>query len=99
MTTRDRPGSGWTLVLRRQPARIVAGQEQGGYTEVFEIICPECGDHPDLDYGEVSSELRQIRGPYLAASDTSSCPLSQTPAEGSVSPLMVPVHRPRMWDI
>ena len=37
---------------------------QGGYTNVFEIICCDCGDHPDLDYREVSPELQRIRGPY-----------------------------------
>ena len=64
MTTRDRPGPGWTLVLRRQPIRIVAGQAEGGYTDAFEIICSGCGDRPELDYGEVSLELRRVRGPY-----------------------------------
>ena len=67
MKTRDQPRHGWTTVLRRQPARIVDGQPQGGYTEVFEIICCDCGDHPDLDYSEVSAELQRIRGPYPIA--------------------------------
>ena len=64
MKTRVEPGQDWTVVLRRQPARIVAGQAEGGYTDAFEIICCDCGDHPDLDYGEVSPELQRIRGPY-----------------------------------
>ena len=55
---------GWTVVLRRQPVRIVAGQVEGGYTDAYELVCCECGDHPDTDYREVSSGLRQIRGPY-----------------------------------
>jgi len=59
-----RPGYDWTLVLRRQPARIVDGQPQGGYTDVFELICCDCGDDPDLDYRHVPSGLQQIRGPY-----------------------------------
>ena len=42
-------GLGWTVVLRRQPARIVAGQPEGGYSSMFEIVCCYCGDHPDLD--------------------------------------------------
>jgi len=42
------PGSGWTLVLRRQPIRIVDGQPQGGYADVYELICCYCGDDPDL---------------------------------------------------
>jgi hypothetical protein len=65
--TRDEPGLGWTVVLRRQPARIVDGQPEGGYTDVFEIICCDCGDHPDLDYREISSALQRIRGPYPIA--------------------------------
>jgi hypothetical protein len=64
MVTGDQPGHGWTVVLRRQPVRLVQGQPQGGYTDAFEIICCDCGDHPDLDYSEVSPELRRIRGPY-----------------------------------
>ena len=66
MNTRVEPGQDWTVVLRRQPARIVAGRAEG-YTDAFEIICCDCGDHPDLDYGEVSPELQRIRGPYPIA--------------------------------
>ena len=64
MRTCDQPALGWTVVLRRQPARIVEGRVQGGCTSAFEIICCDCGDHPDLDYGDVSPELQRIRGPY-----------------------------------
>jgi len=64
---RGHPGPGWTVVLRRQPARLVDGQPQGGYTELFELICCYCGDDPDRDYREVSPELQQIRGPYPIA--------------------------------
>jgi hypothetical protein len=64
MTTGGQPGHGWTVVLRRQPARIVDGRPQGGYTNAFEIICCECSDDPDLDYRQVSPELQRIRGPY-----------------------------------
>jgi len=60
------PG-GWTVVLRRQPARMVEGRPEGGYTDAFEIICCECGDHPDLDYSQVSPELRRVAGPYPVA--------------------------------
>ena len=67
MTTRDPPGDGWTVVLRRQPSRMVAGRAEAGYTDAFEIICCDCGDHPYLDYSEVSAELQRIRGPYLIA--------------------------------
>ncbi len=61
---RGQQGHGWTVVLRRQPARIVEGRPEGGYTSVFELICCDCGDHPYLDYSEVSPELQRIRGPY-----------------------------------
>ena len=67
MATREQPGDGWTAVLRRQPARMVEGRPEGGYTDLFEIICCDCGDHPYLDYSEVSPELRLVRGPYTIA--------------------------------
>ena len=57
-------GLGWTVVLRRQPVRMVAGRAEGGYTDAYELVCCECGDDLSLDYREVSPELRQIRGPY-----------------------------------
>jgi hypothetical protein len=60
-------GLGWTVVLRRRPARIVAGQPVGGYSSMFEIVCCYCGDHPDLDYRDVSPQLQRIRGPYPVA--------------------------------
>jgi hypothetical protein len=66
MTTRDQLGDSWTVVLRRQPARMIEGRPEGGYTDAFEIICCDCGDHPDLD-SEVSPELRRVRGPYPIA--------------------------------
>ena len=34
---------------------------------MFELICCDCGDHPDPDYRDVSPELQRIRGPYLIA--------------------------------
>jgi hypothetical protein len=67
MKARVEPGQDWTVVLRRQAARIVAGQAEGGYTDAFEIICCDCGDDPRLDYDEVSPELQRIRGPYPIA--------------------------------
>ena len=63
MRTCDQPALGWTVVLRRQPARIVEGRVQGGYTNAFEIICCDCGDHPDVDYRDVSPELQRSAGP------------------------------------
>jgi hypothetical protein len=67
MAIEDQRGHGWTVVLRRRPARMVEGRPEGGYTDEFEIVCCDCGDHPDLDYSEVSPELQQVRGPYSVA--------------------------------
>ena len=67
MTTTDPPDSSWTVVLRRQPVRLVDGQLQGGYTDALELICCDCADDPDLDYREVSPRLRLVRGPYPIA--------------------------------
>ena len=67
MRAPDQPALGWTVVLRRQPVRIVEGQPEGGYTDAYELICCECGDHPDLDYRDISPELKRIRGPYTFA--------------------------------
>ena len=47
------PGHGRTAYLRRQPARIVDGRTEGGYTGAFELICGQCGDHPYLDYSQI----------------------------------------------
>ncbi len=74
------PGHGPTAFLRRQPARIVDGRFQGGYTEVFELICPACGDHPYLDYSQITPRLQWLRGPHtlqaaLAAYDKHLGPL------------------------
>ena len=57
------PGHGPTAVLRNQPARIAADRIQGGYNDVYELICPSCGDRPDLDYLEVPPRLQWLRGP------------------------------------
>jgi hypothetical protein len=67
MASHDETGNGWTLVLRRQPARIVDGQSEGGYTDAFELVCCYCGDHPDLDYRDVAPRLQLVRGPYPIA--------------------------------
>jgi hypothetical protein len=49
--------------VRRQPARIVDGRVEGGYTGVFELICPGCGDNPYVDYSEIPPRLQWLRGP------------------------------------
>ena len=57
------PGHGGTAFVRRQPVRIVNGRVEGGYTGVFELICPGCGDNPYVDYAEIPSRLQWLRGP------------------------------------
>ncbi len=57
------PGHGGTAYVRRQPVHILDGRFEGGYTDVFEVICPSCGDHPYLDYSEVAPRLQWLRGP------------------------------------
>jgi len=69
MATRDQPGDGWTVILRCRPTRMAEGRPEGGYTDLFEITCCDCGDHPDLDYAEVSPELHRVRGLYPIAAD------------------------------
>jgi len=64
MAIGDPRADGWTLVLRRQPARVVDGRAEGPYSDAFEIICCECGDDPGLEYAEVSPRYQLIRGPY-----------------------------------
>lgn len=67
MKTRSQARQDWTLVLRRQPvkpARTARGQLKDRYADVYELICCDCGDDPDLDYRDTSPELQQIRGPY-----------------------------------
>lgn len=63
----ERPGLGWTVVLRRQPTQIIDGQPQGGYMDLYELVCCDCGDSPDRDYRDVSPRLQRIRGPYPIA--------------------------------
>ena len=60
------PGHGRTASLRRQPVRIIDGRMEGGYTDVFELICPSCGDHPYLDHSEVPPRLQRAPRALLA---------------------------------
>jgi hypothetical protein len=57
-------GHGNEAILRKQPVRIVDGRVEDGYNQVFEVICPSCGDHPDLSYSEISPQLQWLRGPH-----------------------------------
>jgi hypothetical protein len=59
------PGHGRAAFLRNQPARIVNGHIHGDCSDVYELICPGCGDHPDLDYSQVAPRLQRLRGPRL----------------------------------
>jgi hypothetical protein len=52
----------FTASLRRQ--RVPPGRLEDGYTGAFEVICGDCGDHPDLGYSQVSPRLQRLRGPY-----------------------------------
>jgi len=58
------PGHGRTAFVRRQPTRIVDGRGQDGYTSMFELICPGCGDNPYVDYSEIPPRLQCLRGPF-----------------------------------
>ncbi len=58
-----KPGHGAAASLRRRPVRIVNDQAEGGYTDLFEVICPDCGDDPGLDYSEVATRLQWLRWP------------------------------------
>lgn len=49
--------------VRNQPVRIADGRPEGGYTGVYELICPSCGDHPHLDYSQLPPRLQRLRGP------------------------------------
>src|SRR5262249_28592032 len=64
MATHKQPRRDWTAVLRRQPARIADGRADGPYTDMFEIICCDCGDDPSLGYRDVPPHLQLTRGPY-----------------------------------
>jgi len=67
MATYQQSGPGWAAMLRRQPARTADGRAEGSDTGMFEVICCDCGDDPDLDYHHVPPGLQQIRGPYSIA--------------------------------
>jgi hypothetical protein len=37
---------------------------EGGYTDAFELICCQRGDHPYVDYWDIPHRLQRLRGPY-----------------------------------
>jgi hypothetical protein len=57
------PGHGeFTASLRRQLVR--PGRLEDGCTGMFEVICGDCGDYPELGYAQVPRRLQRVRGPY-----------------------------------
>ena len=91
------PGHGKTAFVRRQPARIVDGRAEGGYTGVFELICPGCGDNPYVDYSEIPPQLQRLRGPRtleaaLEAYDEHLGPLPGPNGDSAGS--LASIHRP-----
>lgn len=68
MNDQDQAGLGWTVVPRRQPARIVACRAEGGYTDAHELVCCECGDHiPTWTTARSQPSLGRSAGPYPIA--------------------------------
>jgi hypothetical protein len=54
------------LVAGATEDEIANGRQECGYTAAGEIR-GDCGDHPDLDYREISPRLQRIRGHHLVA--------------------------------
>lgn len=79
---------------RRQPARIVDGQPEGGYTSMSEIICCDCSDHPGRDYREVPPGLQRIRGPYPIADGR----FTSQGTRVHPDPVLVPIRKGRTGD-
>jgi hypothetical protein len=67
------PGHGRTAFARRQPVRVVNGRFDGGYADVFELICPGCGDDPYLDYTAVPPRLQLLRRPRALQAALTAC--------------------------
>ena len=63
-TAHGQPGRNWTLVLRRRPSGQVLGGAASDHIDVYELICCDCGDNPELDYLDVAPEVQLVRGPY-----------------------------------
>lgn len=62
-----RRGCPVTAALRacaRSPSGITEDPIKDGYTDLREIISPNCGDDGMRDYSEIPAELQNVRGPY-----------------------------------
>jgi hypothetical protein len=59
MQTHDEPAPGWTLVLRRQPVRLVEGHPEGAYTDAYELICWETCRPNFTSEGDVTRVTRK----------------------------------------
>ena len=93
MNHHGQPGHGWTVVLRRQH-RIVDGEPEGGYTDMYELICCDCGDDPGLTTGRClpsfsisaapisSRRHRRLRPPRQAVPQAIAGQAPRHPAEG-----------------
>jgi hypothetical protein len=56
------PGHGSAAFLRNQLVRIVDSRIHGGCNGLYELICPNCGDHLDVDHSAVPPRLQRLRG-------------------------------------
>ena len=59
-------GTAFVRLRREKPADGPPGQRTRDNTaeDLYEIVCPGCGDDPSRDWSEISEELRRIRGIY-----------------------------------
>jgi hypothetical protein len=60
-------GHGSDATLRRRRTGSAEGRPEAGFAAEYEVICPDCGDHADMDYSEVEPRLQLLRGPYPLA--------------------------------
>lgn len=44
--------------------RVTGKKSAGPADSAFEVICRDRGDHPYLDYSQLSLRLQRLRGPY-----------------------------------
>jgi hypothetical protein len=62
-------GGRWSCGASRSTS--FEGRPEGGYTDLYELICCYCGDNPELDYRDVPADLQRIRGPYTVSAGIS----------------------------